>query len=319
MDQESTHQFEARKSDHIRASMDPRSQSLGTGFDRLHFAHEALPEIDFSDVSIATSIFPNAFLNSETESAPFFASSMTAGHSGSVALNERLARACEAKQWIMGVGSQRRELGDVSAAREWSEIRKSCRKVRLMGNLGLSQLIEVMREDSSAVQRLVDSLQAEAMIVHLNPLQEAVQPEGTPRFRGGLAAIEALVRALGRTPVIVKETGCGISAVTAKRLLEAGVAVIDVAGRGGTHWGRIEGLRMGAWAEGFKDTSEQAVKRETSQTMKDWGLSTVESLRQVVGVSKVAQTGGPVVWASGGIRSGLDAAKALYLGARAVG
>src|SRR5690606_19974 len=116
-------------------------------------------------------------------------SSMTAGHLGSVDLNRRLAKACTRRGWLMGVGSQRRELYDSSASQEWVELRKSNPQVKLLGNLGLSQLIQTSTDQ---IRRLVDVLEAEAMIVHTNPLQESMQPEGTPQFAGSLEALERL-------------------------------------------------------------------------------------------------------------------------------
>lgn len=282
-------QFETRKRDHIRVAMDPGVQSLGSGFDRYSFVHEALPDLDFDEIKF--------------EYSPFFVSSMTAGHDGSFSLNERLAKAAAAQGWAMGVGSQRRELFDESAALEWKRIRALVPDIEFFGNIGVSQLIHT---ELDVVRRLADSLEASAMIVHLNPLQEVLQAEGTPRFRGGLQAIERLARDLG-IPVIVKETGCGISATTARRLVDAGVHVIDVAGRGGTHWGRIEGIRAGSAAP---------VLERAAFTLRDWGLSTTESLEQVVRVCEGTKTS---VWASGGIRTGHDAAKALHLGASRVG
>lgn len=328
-DRESIEQFESRKVGHIRVAMDPGVQSLGSGFDRFAFVHEALPEIDFDDVKISTEVFANTESAKKLES-PFFISSMTAGHAGSLSLNEKLARAAEAKGWAMGVGSQRRELFDASAADEWMRIRKLCPTVTFFGNIGLSQLIHT---DVAEVRKLVDSLHAAAMIVHLNPLQEALQAEGTPRFRGGLQAIENLVLNLG-CPVIVKETGCGISGTTADRLKSAGVHAIDVAGRGGTHWGRIEGVRAGETgngvaAEGSREFSKRAqILSQAAMTLGDWGISTVDSLNQVVRVAREAggrdvvvggSAGRLEVWASGGIRSGLDGAKALALGASMIG
>lgn len=314
VDRETVEQFETRKADHIRVAMDPKVQAQGSGFDRLSFVHEALPEIDFQDVSINSKLFAGTRFEHEVLS-PFFISSMTAGHSASFSINEKLARAAELKGWAMGVGSQRRELSDRSAALEWKRIRGVCPNVTFFGNIGLSQLIET---EPSEVERLAEALSATAMIVHLNPLQEALQTEGTPRFRGGLKAIEILVRELS-IPVIVKETGCGISGTTAKRLAEAGVFAIDVAGRGGTHWGRIEGERA---ALGPSST-RAAILAAAATTMKDWGLSTVDSIQQVAHAleasGRTSTDGGTELWASGGIRSGLDGAKALALGAVAVG
>lgn len=308
-DRESVDQFETRKIDHMRVAMDPAVQAPGSGFDAYSFVHEALPEIDFSDVSISSEIFSGTSFSKKLAS-PFFISSMTAGHAGSASINETMAACAESQGWAMGVGSQRRELFDADAASEWKRIRTKCPGAVLYGNIGVSQLIHT---DVDVIRRLADSLQASAMIVHLNALQESLQDEGTPQFRGGLASIATLVKALG-IPVIVKETGCGISAVTATKLVDAGVHVIDVAGRGGTHWGRIEGVRAGEGAD--RKSQRAAILAGASVTLGDWGLSTVESLKQV---ARVTETSGTRVWASGGVRSGLDGAKALMLGASAIG
>lgn len=304
---ESTSQFESRKSDHLEVAMDPRVQAvegLGAEFDRLQFVHEALPDLDFSDISLKVDSF-HATRTASLSVSPFFVSSMTAGHEAGAVLNRRLAVACAARGWLMGVGSQRRELFDSAIAAEWREIRTRTPDVSLIGNIGLSQLID---SGTEKVLGLVDALEAVAMIVHLNPLQECLQPEGTPQFRGGLHAVQALVER-ATVPIIVKETGCGISGTTARRLIGAGVAVIDVAGRGGTHWGRIEGLR----AAKVKTSSHLAKAAESFQ---NWGLSTVDSLSQVVHAGRAT---GVEIWASGGVRSGLDAAKAIRLGAARVG
>lgn len=287
--------FESRKADHIRLALDDRTQAIGgSRLQHIHLRHEAFPEINFDDVSIRTQLF-----GSEV-SSPLFISSMTAGHTGSLNLNLVLARVAEARGWAMGVGSQRRQLTDSVADGEWSQIRRECPRVRFFGNIGVAQLIQTPIAD---VRRLADSLSAEAMIVHTNPLQECMQPEGTPQFAGGLKALEVLVRELG-LPVIVKETGCGFSAPTLKRLRGIGVAVVDVSGFGGTHWGRIEGGRSKAGEK----------LQLAAETFRDWGVSTVESLLTAVKMQPDYD-----VWASGGVRSGLDAAKLLAMGARMVG
>ena len=169
-----------------------------------------------------------------------------------------------------------------------------------MSNLGLAQLIA---SPTDRVRSLLDATGSQALCVHLNSLQEMLQPEGTPAFRGG---VEALIRAVEGldVPVVVKETGCGISGRTASRLQEAGVAAIDVSGMGGTHWGRIEGARAEA----------QSIQDRASQIYAGWGIPTAESVRQVVQKATRAE-----VWASGGVRSGLDAAKLIALGAHRVG
>lgn len=312
--------FESRKSDHIRASMDPSVQSGGSGFDGFEFVHEALPDLNFDEVSIGSRIFQGTRFETELKS-PFFISSMTGGHKDSLKLNEMLASAAAYKGWAMGVGSQRRELGDKTAQDEWRRVRKTAPGAVLFGNIGVSQLIE---SGSSQVLSLIEALEAKAMIIHLNALQEALQPEGTPQFRGGLQAISELVKMAEvefAVPVIVKETGCGISALTASRLFNAGVRAVDVAGRGGTHWGRIEGLRAKQKLElaaTAHETARLKTLRQAAKAFENWGLLTAESLIQVAKVCETAADGREV-WASGGIRSGIDGAKALRLGAKAVG
>jgi isopentenyl-diphosphate Delta-isomerase len=288
-------EFETRKQDHIRLSLSARNQAEGgSGFDRMDLIHEALPERNLNDVSLRTTSLGHEL------SVPFLVSSMTAGHEQGMILNHRLAEACARRGWWMGVGSQRRQLFDQEAAREWQSLRRSVPNVCLLGNLGLSQVIETPTED---VQRLVESLAAIAMVVHTNPLQEALQPEGTPQFQGGLQALDRLARSLS-VPVILKETGCGFSAATFRRLTETGIGAVDVSGFGGTHWGRIEGERA----------PKADVRHTAAQAFAGWGISTVDSLMNAREQALEFE-----VWASGGIRSGVDALKALALGARMVG
>lgn len=294
-DHESGVQFANRKVDHIRLSLSQDSQAVGAaGLDKIQLIHEALPDVNFAEVDISCEALDAQF------ATPFFVSSMTAGHGDAAELNARMARAAEARGWRMGVGSQRRELKDPSIAEEWKSIRQSAPKVTLYGNLGLAQLIHTPVED---VQRLVDSLEASAMIIHLNALQECLQPEGTPQFKGGLEAIERLCDELN-VPVIVKETGCGMSKSTLKRLRGLGVGAVDLSGLGGTHWGRIEGAR----------NPTSSVRSEAAETLANWGISTLDSLLAAMDTKIDFE-----VWASGGVRSGLDAAKLLALGAQSVG
>lgn len=318
-------QFESRKVDHIRLALDPGTQTSGaSGLDHVRLRHEAFPELDFEQIDPVTSSF---FGSART---PMFISSMTAGHAASGDLNLIMARVCEARNWPMGVGSQRKELFDSAASIEWTRIRKQCRGVRFFGNIGIAQLIRTSTDD---IRRLAEALDASAMIVHTNPLQECLQPEGTPQFAGGLRAIERLVRELGR-PVIVKETGCGFSTSSLRRLCGLGVAAVDISGMGGTHWGRVEGGR----------SPKGSMLHRAADTFRDWGVGTVESLRLALalepkdesdrlGSSVAIPRQGPSdrldssarplrdyeVWASGGVRSGLDAAKLVAMGARMVG
>jgi isopentenyl-diphosphate Delta-isomerase len=288
--------FESRKADHIRLALESRMQAIGgSGLDRISLIHEAFPEIDFKDVSLSV-----PFLKGRETSSPLFISSMTAGHAGSIDLNLVMARVAEKRNWLMGVGSQRRQLTDPAADAEWIKIRKACPRVRLLGNVGVSQLITTK---VSEIRRLADTLQAEAMFVHTNPLQECLQPEGTPQFAGGLKALEHLVKELD-LPVIVKETGCGFSTATLRRLQGMGISAVDVGGFGGTHWGRIEGGR----------SKPGEPSQVAAETFRDWGISTVDSIFAAVQLRPDFQ-----VWASGGVRSGLDAAKLVALGAKMVG
>ncbi len=288
-------QFEQRKKDHIRLALDPQTQTPHLSqFEKFRLIHEALPEIDFEEVQLGTQLFK------ENVASPLFVSSMTAGHSDSLNLNLVMAQVCQKRNWAMGVGSQRRELEDQQAKQEWSKIRKQCPQVKFLGNIGLSQATQ---EPTDAIRRLVDNLEATALFVHLNPLQECLQPEGTPQFKGGLKALEKLVREL-TVPVVVKETGCGFSKSTLEKLNGIGLAAVDVAGTGGTHWGRIEGGRS---------TPTEKLGR-VAETFKDWGVSTSESVLNAVGLAKDYS-----VWASGGVRNGLQAALLLAMGAQMVG
>ena len=287
--------FEKRKREHIRLSLNEESQSLySNGLDRIQLTHEALPDLNLNEVSISQEVF------GEVLETPFFVSSMTGGWEESESLNLQLAEACERRSWLMGVGSQRGELECRAKAREWKNIRKLCSNVHLMGNLGLSQLIET---PVSEVERLVEVLEAKAMVIHLNSLQEALQKEGTPRFFGGVKALSGLVKSLS-VPVVVKETGCGFSKETLKRLNGIGLYAVDLSGMGGTHWGRIEGKR----------NPEQSFLSGIGETFASWGITTADSLMESQTVERDYQ-----IWASGGLQTGLDAAKALAMGAHIAG
>jgi isopentenyl-diphosphate Delta-isomerase len=295
MSLERTKDFESRKADHLRLALDPSMEALGAGgFERVRLLHEALPEIDLASVELETNFWKYR------AASPFFISSMTAGHHQGEAINITLARVAAARRWPMGLGSQRRELGDPNAKAEWARLRKAAPGAFLMSNLGLSQLIVT---PLAKVFTLVETLGAGALFIHTNPMQEALQPEGTPQFKGGLKALEAVCKK-SPVPVILKETGCGFSAATLKRLRDMGLAAVDVSGLGGTHWGRIEGGRAPL----------QSAQKNAAATFANWGESTVDSLLNAAGVKLKAE-----IWASGGIRSGLDAAKAIALGAKKVG
>lgn len=296
---ESDIQFEQRKRDHIKISLDPRAQTEGqNGLDSIDLIHEALPNLDFKEVDTSTSFVFNG--KAISLSSPIFISSMTAGHEKGREINAALARLSDRHQILMGVGSQRRELEDSNASQEWVQVRKIAPKARLLGNIGITQLI---KSPLDKIHRLLDATEAVGLFVHLNPLQEALQPEGIPDFKNGLEALENLVKWVS-VPVVVKEVGCGFSVDTLKRLENTGIAALDVSGKGGTHWGRVEGLRS---------SPEEALYR-AAQTFANWGISTAQSLKN----AKLARV--PFeIWASGGVRNGLDVAKLIAMGASKVG
>jgi len=293
--QETSTQFEQRKKDHIRIALDPQSQArVSSGLESVQLVHEALPELNFSEVKISKTLF------SHDLRSPIFISSMTAGHVEGKKLNQILAVAAENNSWAMGVGSQRRELYDPTAESEWRELRKAAPKAVLFGNLGLAQVIEAQL---SNIHRLVDNLEASALFVHTNPLQEVLQKEGTPNFKGGMVALEKLCSTLS-IPVILKEVGCGFSLQTLQKIKGLGLYAVDVAGLGGTHWGKIEGSR----------SEKGSMLQSVAGTFQDWGVTTLESLISAKEISPEYR-----LWASGGVRSGLDVAKLLALGAEMVG
>ncbi len=291
--------FEQRKKEHIQHSLKQDAESLAQeDWDRIFLIPEALPEMDLSECSIEVESLGRRWKN------PYFISSMTAGVSESHKINSILAEACAHEGWLMGVGSQRKELSVESASQEWKDIRRAHPKVMLASNIGLSQLIQSSISD---IQKLIESTEAALLFVHTNPLQECLQREGTPQFRGGLEALEKLTQKLS-IPVVVKEVGSGIAPKTIQRLKEIGVSAVDLSGRGGTHWGRVEGLRA----------PTESLQAKAAQTFQDWGLSTPRALYQWHHYEHRIDHK-MELWASGGIRNGLQAAKAIALGAQRVG
>lgn len=287
--------FVQRKHDHLTFAMAYENEAVGfSGLGNIHLTHEAIPDLNFDECDISSYRFGKKI------DTPFLVSSMTAGNPNGISINRNLMSACQETGWAMGVGSQRRQLTDPAAASEWLELRQHVPDVVLFGNLGIAQLIHTSISD---MERLVDSLEAHAMIIHCNPLQECIQPEGTPYFKGSWDAIEACCNNLS-VPVIIKETGCGFSKSTLNRLISLGVAAVDISGFGGTHWGRIEGQRA-------KDEKQRS---HAAETFSHWGINTVDSL-----MNGVTLTPDYEVWASGGVRNGLDAAKLLALGASTIG
>lgn len=280
----------SRKADHIRINLEHDVRSgVPTGLDRLHFLHRALPDLDLENVDTRC-----AFLG-KSLAAPLLISSMTGGTGQATRINMLLAEAAQSARIAMGLGSQRVALED-SRWEASFRVRSVAPDALLFANLGAVQLNYGYGLAECA--RAVEMASADALILHLNPLQEAVVPQGNTRFAGLLPRIEAVCRALP-VPVIVKEVGWGISSADARRLVDAGVAAIDVAGAGGTSWTQVEMHRA--------ESTDQA---DLAAAFLDWGIPTATALRDV----HQALPGVPLI-ASGGLQNGVDLAKCLALGA----
>ena len=282
--------IETRKADHIRINLEEDVRSgLSSGLERFRFIHEALPELDLVDIDLSQILFGRKI------SAPILISSMTGGTERAGQINAILAQAAQASKIAIGVGSQR-------AALERPELQVSFRirqyapDALVFANLGAVQLNYGYTVEDC--QRAVDLVEADALFLHLNSMQEAIQPEGDTRF-GGLAKRIGIVCRTLPVPVIAKEVGWGISERTATLLVEAGVAGIDVAGAGGTSWSQVEKYRI-------QDESRARV----ATAFRGWGIPTAESIQLVRRVTKDL-----AVIASGGLRDGIDIAKCVALGA----
>jgi isopentenyl-diphosphate delta-isomerase len=284
----------ARKADHIRINLEENVRSgLTTGLERYRFVHQAVPELNLSEVSTQVDWFGKRLR------APLLISSMTGGTGSAGPINRHLAAAAQTAGIALGVGSQRAALEDPQLA-ETFRLRDLAPDVLLFANLGAVQFNYGYGVDEC--RRAVDMIRADALILHLNALQEAVQPEGDTNFAGLLPRIETICRALP-VPVIAKEVGWGISEQAARRLAEAGVAAIDVAGAGGTSWSQVEMYRA---------TTES--QRRIAAAFIDWGIPTADSILNV----RRAAPALPII-ASGGLRDGIDVAKCVALGARLCG
>lgn len=280
-----------RKRDHLAINLeqDVQARAVSTGFDQVRLMHAALPELALADVDTATNFLGHRL------GAPILISSMTGGVDEGHRITRTLATVAQELGCALGVGSQRAAIEDPDRASTF-RVRDIAPDIFLFANLGAVQLNYGF--DIEACRRAVGMIDANALILHLNPLQEALQPEGNRDFSGLLAKIASVSAALD-VPVVVKEVGCGISASVARQLADAGVAAIDVSGTGGTSWSAVEHHRAGT-----------DLARRLSATFVDWGIPTVTSLR-------LAREGAPETprIASGGLRTGLDVAKAIVLGA----
>jgi isopentenyl-diphosphate delta-isomerase len=286
---------QTRKDDHLRICLeeDVQCRQVTNGLDRYRFSHCCLPEVNFEDIDLSTPFLGKIL------GAPILISSMTGGTERAKIINTRLAEVAETYQLAMGVGSQRVAVEKPEVADTFA-IRSIAPTTLLMANLGAIQLN--YRYGLDQCRKVIDLLQADALILHLNPLQECIQTHGDTNFKGLLDKIHRVCIGLP-VPVVIKEVGNGISERMARQLIEAGVSAIDVAGAGGTSWAKVE--------------SERALNRlqaRLGRTFADWGLPTADCIVQVRNTSATI----PLI-ASGGIRDGLEVAKTLALGADLAG
>jgi isopentenyl-diphosphate delta-isomerase len=283
----------SRKLDHIRVCLEKAVESEVRPFQDLELVHRALPEMDMAEVDTSC-----RFLGRRL-SAPLLISAMTGGHPETRMINASLAQAAQEMRVAMGVGSQRAALEDPQLEESFSVVREAAPDVPIIGNIGAAQL---RRYGPEVLDRLKDMVDADAVAVHLNFLQECIQPEGDTKARGVVEALRSLSR--GHVPLIVKETGAGISREVAGELLSAGVRWVDVSGTGGTSWSGVEAYR--ALEAGDLESAEMG------KLFWCWGLPTPASIVECV-------SSGIEVISSGGIRSGIDAAKSIALGASLAG
>jgi isopentenyl-diphosphate delta-isomerase len=288
-------QTATRKHDHIRICLNREVQSKRktTTFEDIHLIHHALTDVNLEGVDLSTELLGKKL------SAPIIIAGMTGGTRRALKINAILAEVAERLGVGMGVGSQRAAIEDPEQAASFTVTRDRAPNALLIANIGYSQLAKGYGVDEAI--RAIEMIKADVLAVHLNPLHEAVQAEGETNFRNVVNSIRNLTRTLD-IPVMVKETGAGISAEVAKRLEEVGVAAIDIGGAGGTSWAAVEYHRSG-----------RGLKRSLGLTFWDWGIPTAISLVEVKRSTNLC------VIATGGVRSGIDAAKAIALGADAVG
>lgn len=284
-------QISSRKVDHIELCAEDEVESRGktTLLEDVELLHDTLPELSVDEIDLGSELF------GRTLSAPLLITGMTGGAEQAREINRTLAKVAQDLGLAFGVGSQRAILKDRSLA-ETYQVRDVAPDIVLLGNIGGVQAAEM---STAEARELVEMIEADALCVHLNPGQELIQPEGDRDFRGVVDALGRLASDLG-VPVIAKETGCGMSPAALGKIVEAGVEWVDTSGAGGTTWIGVETLRT------------PAEEREVGDLFWDWGVPTAASI-------VFAKRRGLHVIGSGGLRSGLDAARAIALGASLAG
>jgi isopentenyl-diphosphate delta-isomerase len=283
-----------RKRDGIEIPLnnDVQAKTTSTYLEYVKLIHNALPELDYDEIDISTTFLKRKF------SAPIIIDSMTGGAPEAAKINGRLGELAEKYGFAMGLGSQRAGLESKELAETYSIARKNAPSAFLIANIGGAQLAKGLTIDN--IKKIIDMIQADALVIHLNPLQELIQPEGEPKYKGVFSKISEISGAVD-VPVIVKEVGAGISKEVAVKLEVAGVSAINVAGAGGTSWAGVEKLRA--------EASNNDLKIHLGEIFWDWGIPTATSLIEVKKTVKV-----PII-ASGGLRNGMEMAKCIVLGA----
>lgn len=277
-----------RKRDHISLCIneDVGFSEKTTGFEFYEFEHNAITEVEFDNIDLSTKFF-DAKIN-----YPFLISCMTGGTEEAKKINEQLAIAASKLNIPIGVGSQRQALEGNEFHSTFDIIKQNAVNVPVLSNIGAAQVVQIKKIEP--YQKIIDLVNAAALVIHVNPLQELIQINGEPNFKGLLKQLEKLANKLD-VPIIVKEVGSGISKSAAKKLLNAGVRGIDVAGAGGTSWSQVELLR----------------NKEEHEYFRNWGLPTAYCLREVKTLKKKYDF---LLIASGGISNGVDIAKSISLG-----
>jgi isopentenyl-diphosphate delta-isomerase len=286
-----------RKDEHILLASQERVESNETTWlEHVTFVHNTLPELNLDDIT-----FSGEFLG-KSISAPLFVGAMTGGTELTKKINVSLAKAAQKYKIPMMVGSQRVILRHPETKSSFSAVREAAPDVPVIGNIGIAQI--ATSENLDYVQEIIDNIDADALAIHLNVIQEVIQPEGDKIFAGALENIEKLKNQI-EVPIIIKETGCGISKEIAQQLFDIGINIIDVSGIGGTSWVAVEYYRAKKYGED--------IKKELGKMFWDWGIPTAASILEVR--SAVNKPSSIHIIGSGGIRSGIDIAKALRLGA----
>lgn len=290
---------EERKIEHVLIclSKDVEAKEKTTGLKDIEFIHVSLPEINKSDIDTSVKLLGHEL------SAPIVIAAMTGGHPKTAKINATLAEAAQKLNIAMGVGSQRAALEDPSLEYTYSIAREKAPDILLIGNIGAPQILDENRVEK--IEKIVDMIDANAIAIHLNALQEAIQLEGEVAFKGVISAIEDITRKI-EVPIIAKETGAGIAREEAVLLEKAGVKAIDVGGTGGTSWAAVETYR--AEKRGMR------LAASIGRTFWDWGIPTAIST-----IEAAHFTSNVEIIATGGVRTGLDAAKLISIGANVVG